>query len=103
MVMSGTENSYPLTSEQMFTILIVMPVEINIPIKVGAVFSRGEIRPVWFSWNGRQVRVSETTFTWRTREGSAAILHFSVTDGQGLYEICYNDETLGWRLLNAGE
>lgn len=78
-----------------------MTVELNEPIEVAAVFSRGGIRPVWFSWNGRQVRVSETTFFWRTREGSAAILHFSVTDGQGLYEICYNAETLGWRLLNS--
>jgi hypothetical protein len=85
----------------MFTILIIMPVEINEPIKVGAIFSGGEIKPVWFSRNGRQVRVSETTFTWKTRAGSAAILHFSVTDGQGLYEICYNAETLEGGLLNA--
>lgn len=90
-----------MTSEQMFTILCIMAVEINEPIKVGAIFSRGEIRPVWFSWNGRQVRVSETTFFWRTREGSAAILHFSVTDGQGLYEICYNNESHVWRLTKA--
>ena len=78
-----------------------MPVEINEPIKVGAVFFRGEVRPVWFSWNGRQIRIRETTFTWKTREGRASILHFSVTDGQGLYEICYNPESLGWRLSSA--
>ena len=91
-----------MTSEQMFTILCAMPVEINAPIKVGAVFSCGEIRPAWFSWKGRQIRVNETTYTWRTREGSAAILHFSVTDGQGLYEICYNAESLCWHLKKAG-
>ena len=85
----------------MFTILYGMAVEINEPIKVAAVFSRGEIRPAWFFWKGRQIRVSETTFTWKTREGSAKVLHFSVTDGQGLYEICYNAETMGWRLLNS--
>ncbi len=85
----------------MFTIMSPMAVEINEPIKVAAVFSRGEIRPVWFGWNGRQIRIRETTFTWKTWEGSAAILHFSVTDGQGLYEICYNKETMGWRLSSA--
>lgn len=85
----------------MFTIMSPMATDINESIKVAAVFSRGEIRPVWFAWKGRQIRVSETTFTWKTREGSAAILHFSVTDGQGLYEICYNAETMGWRLLNS--
>ena len=78
-----------------------MTVELNEPIEVCAVFSRGGIRPVWFSWNNRQVRVRETTFTWKTREGRAVVIHFSVTDGQGLYEICYNAETLGWRLLNS--
>jgi hypothetical protein len=78
-----------------------MTVELNEPIEVGAVFSRGGIRPVWFSRNNRQVRVRETTFTWKTREGRAVILHFSVTDGQGLYEICYNAENHVWRLTKA--
>jgi hypothetical protein len=85
----------------MFSILPGMAVKINEPIKVGAVFSRGEVRPVWFIWKGRQVRIKETTFSWMTRQGNAAILHFSVTDGQGLYEIVYNKETMGWRMVNA--
>jgi hypothetical protein len=85
----------------MFSILLGMAVEINEPIKVGAVFSRGELRPVWFAWKGRQVRIKETAFVWKTWQGSAAILHFSVTDGQGLYEIVYNKETMGWRMVNA--
>ena len=78
-----------------------MPTEIDEPVKVGAVFSRGEIRPVWFSWNGRQVRIRETAFVWKTREGSAAILHFSVTDGQGVYELRYNKESMGWRVAGV--
>jgi hypothetical protein len=78
-----------------------MPVEIDEPITVGAVFYQGGVKPVWFSWNGRQIRISETTFTWKTREGSASILHFSVTDGQGLYEIRYNRETMGWSIISA--
>ncbi|HWR73028.1 MAG TPA: hypothetical protein VN604_07645 [Nitrospirota bacterium] len=85
----------------MFSILYPMPVEINEPIRVGAVFNRGEIRPVWFAWKGRQIRIKETTFTWKTWQGSAAILHFSVTDGEGLYEICYNTERFDWRMRKA--
>lgn len=85
----------------MFTMLYIMPTEIDEPVKVAAVFSRGEIRPVWFAWKGRQVRVRETTFVWKTWEGSAAVLHFSVTDGQGLYELRYNKENMGWRLSSA--
>jgi len=78
-----------------------MPIEIDEPINVGAVFSRGAIKPVWFSWNGRQIRIREVTFSWKTQEGSAGLLHFSVADGQGLYEIVYNMTTMGWRILNA--
>ncbi len=78
-----------------------MNAEIDEPIKVGAVFSLGEIKPVWFLRCGRQVRIRETTFAWKTREGNARILHFSVTDGEGLYEICYNMESLVWRLTKA--
>ena len=80
-----------------------MPVEIDETITVGAVFSRGAMKPVWFTWNGRQVRIRETAFTWKTREGSTCILHFSVTDGHGLYELRYNKETMGWRLGSAEE
>jgi hypothetical protein len=78
-----------------------MAIEINELISVGAVFSRGRIKPVWFVWKGKQVLIRESTYTWRTRSGSAGILHFSVTDGQGLYEICYNAESFIWRLTKA--
>jgi hypothetical protein len=78
-----------------------MPTEIDEPINVGAVFSRGAIKPVWFSWNGREIRIREVTFTWKTQEGNAGLLHFSVTDGQGLYEVVFNKATMGWRILSA--
>ena len=78
-----------------------MPTELDEPIVVGAVFSRGKVKPVWFTWNGREVRIREVAFSWKTREGSASLLHFSVADGRGLYEIVYNLETTGWRVLNA--
>jgi len=78
-----------------------MSVEIDEFINVGAVFSRGAMKPVWFSRRGRQVRISEIAFTWKTREGSVGVLHFSVTDGQGLYELSYNKETMGWKLMKS--
>jgi hypothetical protein len=82
----------------MFTIVRPMYVEIDEPIVVGAVFSHGGIKPVWFAWNGREIRIREIAFTWKTREGSIPILHFSVADGRGLYEIVYNTGTFKWRI-----
>ena len=80
-----------------------MTVEVNEPINVGVIFSRGVIKPVWFVWDGRQIRIREITFTWKTRAGSACIFHFSVTDGRGLYEICYNAESMRWMLSTTAE
>ncbi len=78
-----------------------MVAEIDDPITVGVVFSRAEVRPVWFSWHGRQIRIRENAYSWKTREGSSVVLHFSVTDGQGIYEIRYNKETMDWKLVGC--
>lgn len=78
-----------------------MAVEINETIRAAVIFSRGEVRPVWFDWNGRQVRIMNVAFSWQTREGRSVILHFSVTDGRALYELIYNRDTMEWKLKNA--
>ena len=80
-----------------------MTVILDESIRVGAVFAGRTLQPVWFSRDGRQVRIREIAYTWKTHEGRAAVLHFSVTDGQALYEICYNLETMAWRLEQAEE
>ncbi len=82
----------------MFTILMFMPVERNESITVYAEFSGGAVKPIWFALKGRQIRIQEVALIWKTREGSTPILHFSVTDGQGLYELQYNAGTFSWRL-----
>ncbi len=71
--------------------------EIRDNIKVMAVFDRG-IRPVKFRWNDRVYPVEEITYTWKTRLGSAVIVHFSVTDGSSLFELSYNTSTMRWAL-----
>ncbi|MGE5172904.1 MAG: hypothetical protein ACM3MD_03650 [Betaproteobacteria bacterium] len=87
----------------MFTILIPMATDINESISVAVIFSRGMVKPVWFSWHGRRIRIQEISFTWKTREGSAPIFHFSVSDGQGLYELRYNTVNFLWRLAAVAE
>ena len=81
-----------------------MITEIGEPIKVGAVFGADciggkKIKPVWFAWKGRQYRIKEVTYTWTNKEGMACVHYFSVTDGQNLYEISYNTETMVWKLI----
>lgn len=85
----------------MSTIMGPMITLIDEAVRVAAVFTSGKVHPVWFDWHGRQVRIREVAFSWHTREGSSVLLHFSVTDGKGLYEICFDRETMGWRLVSA--
>lgn len=60
----------------------------------------GSIRPIKFKWSGRLVTVKEVTYTWISREGKANIHHFSVTDGNSLYELSFDAQSLVWRLEN---
>lgn len=81
-----------------------MPVSIGDPIRVGVVFGgRPPVRPVWFLWNGREVRVREVTYTWQTRAGRAVVRHFAVTDGANAYELRYNVEDMQWTLAGTGD
>jgi hypothetical protein len=82
-----------------------MPVErVQERIKVGVVFDPGKqraaVRPKWFVWNNRKYRITEITYTWHNRQGEAALVHFSVSDGANLFEICMNQKTLEWDLVN---
>ena len=68
-------------------------------LKVGAVFGTDKkMKPVWFMWNRRRYEIKEITYSWMSREGRNALYHFSVTDGNALYELCYNSESLNWML-----
>jgi hypothetical protein len=68
-------------------------------INVLASFTGG-IRPIKFKWSGRLITVKEVTYTWKSREGQSSIHHFSVTDGNSLYELSFHAQSLVWRLEN---
>ncbi len=79
-----------------------MPESFREAVRVGVVFGGSpRVRPVWFIWNGRTVRVRSITYTWQTREGRALVRHFAVNDGVDLYELCYEPEGMGWMLAGV--
>lgn len=75
-----------------------MTTRINEKIKVGAVFGKDGVKPKWFKWQARTVEIKETTYTWKTLDGNAEVLHFSVTGEAGNYELSFNQKTLVWVL-----
>jgi hypothetical protein len=74
---------------------------INEPILVEAAFSAGKITPRFFIWNRKKYQVEEITYFWRSKIGSAPILHFAVTSYGSVYEISYNSKTSDWHLEKA--
>ncbi len=77
-----------------------MITEIGERVEVAVLFGGGEkVRPVWFLWNGRKVRIRETTYRWMEQEGAETFIHFSVTDGSSLYELAYATKRLLWKLM----
>ena len=68
-------------------------------VRVAAVFEPGKrIRPVWFERNRRQHKVLETTYSWRDQVGETTLLHFTVSDGEALFELVYNPHDGNWTL-----
>jgi len=68
-------------------------------VRVGVVFAERE-RPVprWFVWQRRRYEVRAVTYAWQSREADTMRLHFTVTDGDNVYELSFNQKTLRWRL-----
>ena len=80
-----------------------MITQIDETIKVVAIFGGGrKLRPAYFLWKNRKYKILQITYTWTSWEGKAKIYHFSVVDADdNLFEICYNTESMVWRLVNV--
>lgn len=66
---------------------------------MAAIFEPGKpLRPVWFERNRRQYKVVETTYRWQECSGDQPELHFTVTDGEALFELVYNPLQGSWTL-----
>ena len=93
-----TGYSLPRSSVPRYSLLYMTITEINEKIKAGVVFEGASIKPKWFLWNNRKYDVKQVNYHWKSAEGSAVILHFSVTDGVNVYELSFNQKTLDWIL-----
>jgi hypothetical protein len=56
------------------------------------------IKPLSFTWSGRTIEIKEVTYTWKTKEGQREVHHFSVTDGNTLYELTFDATSLLWQV-----
>ena len=69
------------------------------PIRIAVIYEPGKrIRPVWFELNRKQHKVVETTYHWQDKIGEARYLHYTVTDGEVLYELIFNPLDQSWTI-----
>ena len=73
------------------------------PIRIATIFTPGrQLKPVWFEWHCRKHTILETTYFWKEKVGNSLLLHYSVTDGEAMYELIYNTAEQSW-ILNGIE
>ena len=76
--------------------------EVKQHIKVDAVFENELISPKWFKWVNKKFDIKKINMRWKSFSGNAILTHFSVTAGNNLYEITFNQKSLEWMLDKVG-
>ena len=71
---------------------------LNEPIAVLALFKAGKIYPQKFAWHNKEYAINRITYNWQERRGQEIFNYFSVTSGEDLYQISFNNTSFGWRL-----
>lgn len=70
-------------------------------VRVAVIFEPGKrLRPVWFDRKHHKHTITEVTSTWQDRIGDKPQLHFSVTDGETLYELVFSPLDGDWALVD---
>ena len=67
-------------------------------IEVRALFKNGKIYPQEFSWHNKLYLITRITYHWQERAGAAVMHYFSTACGDDLYQISFNNSSLGWRM-----
>ncbi len=65
---------------------------------IAAFWGNSRLKPLRFRWSDRQIQVKDVTYEWTTEKGNSRLLHFSVTDGNTLYELSFNTDSINWIL-----
>jgi len=68
-------------------------------IRLAAIFEPGKpVLPVWFELERRKHTLQKPSYSWQDRLGEVTLLHFTVSDGEALYEIIFNPADQSWTL-----
>ncbi|MBI4398524.1 MAG: hypothetical protein HY586_05310 [Candidatus Omnitrophica bacterium] len=75
-----------------------MVTDVSQTIEVGAVFRRGEVRPVWFIWNSRKHSVQDISYRWQEQRGDNFYHLFQLVSDGGIYKVSLDSRSMAWNL-----
>lgn len=75
--------------------------EIRQPIKVLASFAPEKLAVHFFSWRGRNYKVSSMNLFHIERDGAKKIYHVAVTAEGNCYQLAFDPVTLTWELRDV--
>lgn len=67
-------------------------------IEVLALFRGAKIIPQRFAWKNRDYEIRKVTYSWQERIGRETISYFSVSTGNDLYQISFNNTSYNWKI-----
>jgi len=73
----------------------------NDPIRVGAVFYGGNIRPGWVEWRSIRYNMVRVNYSWEDGQGMRHLRWFAVSDGVNIFEICFDAQFSEWRIKGS--
>ena len=69
------------------------------PVDVIAIFENQSLKPARFRWRGKVHKVTRVTGSWKSREGTFVIRHFSLLDTDAnFFELTYNERLSQWTI-----
>ncbi|MGE3063152.1 MAG: hypothetical protein AB7T10_05910 [bacterium] len=70
-------------------------------VYVITMFSEGKIKPLYFIWNKRKLKIDTQTYQWKTVDETGINQHFSVICGSFYYHLLYIPSMSRWYLLEV--
>jgi len=67
-------------------------------IRVISLFENGKMKPILFSWRGRNYKVLRTVFSYSKNAGREKIFYFSIDTGGAIFELAFNQERFLWKI-----
>lgn len=73
-------------------------VEIGEVINVWVLFKKNLVQPLYFLWQGRQIKVDKINLVHTSKIGSNLLYHFSISSGGNFYKLRFELPSMKWFL-----